>query len=193
MNKGASLSIEVPGNLTINGETKPVTANVSARWDGASISIAGSVTIHRADFGLAMPQLLVFRVADNITIEFQATFVPSCAPSCVASGSPPSVQPSTVASPSPSEVPTTSGQLESTKGRLAFAGLTDRGENAPPVQEIYVINADGTGLHQLTKQEAFAEYPAWSRDGSTIAYTMRKEDQELGLWAVSREGGSPAS
>lgn len=189
--QGSPLRVEVPGALAINGQTKPVVASVDARWDGASISIAGSMTIHRADFELAMPQLLVFRVADDITIEFEVTFAPSCAPSCVASAPSPSVRPSPVNSPAPIASSPPSGELVSRRGRLAFAGLTDRGESAPPVQEIYTVNADGSGQHQLTKQEAFAEYPAWSPDGLFIAYTLRREDQELGLWVVGANGTKP--
>jgi polyisoprenoid-binding protein YceI/dipeptidyl aminopeptidase/acylaminoacyl peptidase len=190
--KGASIDADIAGMLTIHGATKPVTAKVKARWDGNSIAIAGSMPVHRADFGLEMPQLLGFRVADNITIEFELTFVPSCAPACVALAPPASAPaPSATSAPTPSPGPSASGKLASTSGQLAFAGVTDHGASAPSTAEIYLMAADGSGLRQLTSQGQFAEYPTWSPDGQWIAYTLRSEDQELGLWVVPARGGTP--
>ncbi|MFC1561889.1 TolB family protein [candidate division KSB1 bacterium] len=50
-------------------------------------------------------------------------------------------------------------------GRLAFSG----GEGKD--YEIFVINADGTGLTRLTDNEIYDGQPTWSPDGSRIAYT----------------------
>jgi polyisoprenoid-binding protein YceI len=189
---GVSIDVDLRGRLTIHGQTRPETARMKARWDDDSIAVAGSMTIHRAAFDLQMPQLLVFRVADDITVEFQLAFVPSCAPDCVALGPGPTPTGTSPAasSPTPSLSPTTAGSLLSTTGELAFAGLTDRGQNAPPIQEIYLVQADGSGLHQLTDQEMFAEFPSWSPDGQWIAYSLRSEDAELGLWVVAARGGT---
>ena len=181
----------VDGDLSIRDVTRPVSIAVDARWDGGSISDRRSTTIHRADFGLEMPQLLAFRVADDVTLEFELTLVPSCAPSCVAGVPTPSRTPRPSAEPTPTASPTSSGKLVSTKGQLVLAGVTDHGENAPSTGEIYVVGADGGGLRQVTHQDAFAEYPAWSPDGRSIAYTSRQDERELGLWVVSATGGTP--
>ena len=45
-------------------------------------------------------------------------------------------------------------------GRIAFFGGT--GEVSSPGPEIYVVNADGTGLTRLTKNKASDQDPAWS-------------------------------
>ena len=38
------------------------------------------------------------------------------------------------------------------------------------ISDLYVINADGTGLRQLTRDKYAQLMPAWSPDGHTIAY-----------------------
>ena len=53
--------------------------------------------------------------------------------------------------------------------RIAFG--SKRGEYA----QVYVVNADGTGLMQLTHHELSASYPAWSPEGNLIAYLVDGE------------------
>ena len=43
--------------------------------------------------------------------------------------------------------------------------------NNPQQWELYVINADGTGVRRLTNSDQHSLWPAWSPDGKTIAYT----------------------
>ena len=40
--------------------------------------------------------------------------------------------------------------------------------------EIYVMNADGSGQVRLTHNTGFDEHPAWSPDGSKIAFQSRR-------------------
>ena len=40
----------------------------------------------------------------------------------------------------------------------------------PPVHEVAIVNVDGTGLQRLTIDGRFTAYPAWSPDGSRIAF-----------------------
>jgi Tol biopolymer transport system component len=42
--------------------------------------------------------------------------------------------------------------------------------------EIFIMNADGSGLLQLTHDDAFAGFPSWSPDGTTIAYSSFRGD-----------------
>jgi len=42
--------------------------------------------------------------------------------------------------------------------------------------EIYVMNADGTGVTRLTHDRAVNQFPVWSPDGSRIAYTHHGRD-----------------
>ena len=60
--------------------------------------------------------------------------------------------------------------------KIAFVSFADHDDPACPADscpssgEIYVVNADGTGLTRLTSSQADDEHPTWSPDGSRIAF-----------------------
>jgi Tol biopolymer transport system component len=60
--------------------------------------------------------------------------------------------------------------------RLAFVSFADRNgascpaSNCSPNGELYVVNADGSGLRRLTRSLADDEHPTWSPDGRRIAF-----------------------
>jgi Tol biopolymer transport system component len=74
-------------------------------------------------------------------------------------------------------------------GRIVFSADLGLGG------EIYTIQRDGTGLHQLTELDGNAFHPDWSPDGTKIAFWL--EDQSLyvmnadgsDLTAVAAQGG----
>jgi dipeptidyl aminopeptidase/acylaminoacyl peptidase len=53
--------------------------------------------------------------------------------------------------------------------------------------EICVMNADGTGVRQLTKNSAVDAYPTWSPDGSKIAFTSNR-DGDLDIYVMNADG-----
>ena len=65
-------------------------------------------------------------------------------------------------------------------GKIVFAS-TDVSGNS----EIYVVNADGTNLKQLTNNSIGAQYPAWSPDGKKIAFAAVKDG---GIYTMNADG-----
>ena len=54
---------------------------------------------------------------------------------------------------------------------------------------LWTISIDGTNDHPIT-QSGHDEWPAWSRDGSWIAFTRNDPDWEhTGVWVVAANGG----
>jgi Tol biopolymer transport system component len=68
--------------------------------------------------------------------------------------------------------------------QVAFASNrpTETGEG----QFIYIMNADGSGLHQLTS-ETDSKFPDWSHDGKEITYTAYGD-----IYVIKADGISPS-
>ncbi len=67
---GDEATIEVTGELTLHGVTRPVTAEVDAAFDGGTARVAGSIPITFADFGIEAPNLGFVRVEPDGFVEF---------------------------------------------------------------------------------------------------------------------------
>lgn len=59
-------------------------------------------------------------------------------------------------------------------------------------QNIYTINADGTGTSQLTKDEGNSE-PAWSPDGSRLAFVRYRNQLGRGIYVMNSNGSGTVS
>ena len=68
---GQTVNLSVPGQLTIHGVTKTVTAAVQLRVTGNTAQIAGSITIDMTDYGVTAPQVPFTTAESGVTIEFQ--------------------------------------------------------------------------------------------------------------------------
>ncbi|TML16858.1 MAG: hypothetical protein E6G33_04530 [Actinobacteria bacterium] len=53
--------------------------------------------------------------------------------------------------------------------------------------EICVMNADGTGIKQLTKNSAIDGYPTWSPDGRKIAFASDRDGDD-DIWVMNADG-----
>lgn len=98
--------------------------------------------------------------------------------------------PAPTATPMNTPVPTNTPTATSTStptpvplpGRIAF--VTDRDEN----REIYVMNADGTGLSNLTNHDADDDSPSWSPDGTRIAFHSDRDDEYGDIYVMNADG-----
>ena len=57
--------------------------------------------------------------------------------------------------------------------------------------DIYVVNADGSGLTNLTESQGWNSSPSWSPDGSRIAF-MSDRDENWEIYVMNADGSDPA-
>jgi TolB protein len=55
--------------------------------------------------------------------------------------------------------------------------------------EIYVMDADGGGVLQLTHNGEHDEGPSWSPDGTRLAFTRGPDDADGDIWTMAADGG----
>ena len=77
--------------------------------------------------------------------------------------------------------PTSQLDLSSPPGRMAF--VSDRDGN----WNIYVMNADGSGVTRLTNDHAADLAPSWSPDGQRIAFVSDR-DGNSGIYVMNADG-----
>jgi len=95
----------------------------------------------------------------------------------------PSSAPTTTLKALPSILPTSTAKLDqsSLSGRILFSA-------GPHLhQDIYVINADGSDLTQLTDDPAADYDPAWSPDGTRIAFRSRRDGNDE-IYVMNADG-----
>ena len=73
--------------------------------------------------------------------------------------------------PSP---PASYATFPGTNGEIAFTSGRDG------AQEIYVMNADGSGQTNCTNNPAYDFNPAWSPDGTKIVWHSRRDGNDHG-------------
>lgn len=66
---GQTVTLSVPGNLTVHGVTKDVTAKLQLRVSGTAAQIAGTITASMTDFGVEPPTAPFVTVQPGLTIE----------------------------------------------------------------------------------------------------------------------------
>ena len=94
----------------------------------------------------------------------------------------PTSPPAATAMTQPTAPPETGGiDLSSLTGRIVFSA------GPHPHQDIYVINADGSGLTQLTTDPAADFDPAWSPDGTLIAFRSQRDGNDE-IYVMNADG-----
>ena len=57
--------------------------------------------------------------------------------------------------------------------------------------EIHVINVDGSGRKNLTRNAAMDYSPAWSPDGGQIAFASSRSGRLPTIWVMNQDGSNP--
>src|SRR3954467_13182702 len=70
-----------------------------------------------------------------------------------------------------------------TPGKIAFVSTRDGGAD-----EIYVMNADGSGQTRLTNNSFDDGDPAWSPDGRQIAFISEQDGTDGDVWVMNSDG-----
>jgi polyisoprenoid-binding protein YceI len=68
---GQAVTVSVPGQLTVHGVTKNVTATLQLRVTGSTAQIVGSIPTTMTDYGITPPTVGFTTVQPAVTIEFQ--------------------------------------------------------------------------------------------------------------------------
>lgn len=75
-------------------------------------------------------------------------------------------------------------------GKIAFtAGVRFTVGMGKASTNIYIVNVDGTGLTQLTRNTDLNSRPAWSPDGKQIVFTSNRDGQAK-VWAMDADGSN---
>jgi polyisoprenoid-binding protein YceI len=74
---GQTATVSVPGQLTVHGVTRPVTATVQIRMTGGQVQAAGSTAFDMTQFGVTPPQVPFTQAEPHVTIDFQLVLVKS--------------------------------------------------------------------------------------------------------------------
>lgn len=92
--------------------------------------------------------------------------------------------PTSAESPTESpDTPTAQGASFQLEGRIAFSA------GPPHAEDVYVVDADGSGLTRVTGDPAADFDPSWSPDGKAIAYRHQPgDDDTTDIYVVGADG-----
>jgi polyisoprenoid-binding protein YceI len=74
---GQTVTVSVPGQLTVHGVTKDVTASLQLSVSGTTAQIAGSIATNMTDFGVSPPTMGFTTVQPAVTLEFKLNLAQS--------------------------------------------------------------------------------------------------------------------
>lgn len=68
---GQTVTVTIPGQLTIHGVTRPAQVTAQIRMNGSQVQAAGSTSFAMTDFGVQPPRVPITTVDPQVTLEFQ--------------------------------------------------------------------------------------------------------------------------
>ncbi|TMK87212.1 MAG: YceI family protein [Actinobacteria bacterium] len=75
--RGTERTLEVTGRLTLHGVTRAVTFEVTGRYTGSAIQVAGSIPITFGDWSIPNPSFGPVSTEDHGVLEFELDFLPA--------------------------------------------------------------------------------------------------------------------
>jgi Tol biopolymer transport system component len=78
--------------------------------------------------------------------------------------------------------------------KIAFVRLVKNVPRFAEAHEVFVMNADGSGVRRLTRNSVYDDHPAWSPDGNRIAFTREDRngpalgDLSFDIWVMRADG-----
>jgi Tol biopolymer transport system component len=75
--------------------------------------------------------------------------------------------------------------------KIVFSAISDHQKKAPQM-EVYIINADGSGLTNLTSNSAMDANPAWSPDGTKIVFSSDRDGGGFDIYTMDADGSDIA-
>ena len=78
--------------------------------------------------------------------------------------------------------------------KIAFVRLAKDVPRFAEAHELYVMNADGSGIRRITHNSVYDDHPAWSPDGKWIAFTREDRagpalgDVNFDIWVMRADG-----
>ena len=71
LTSGSTVSLTIPGQLTVHGVTRPAQAAVQLHLNGSQVQAVGSTNFLMTDFGVDPPRVPITVVQPQVTVEFQ--------------------------------------------------------------------------------------------------------------------------
>lgn len=94
----------------------------------------------------------------------------------------------TIAESGPTEGQYLSPDWSPLSTQIAFVWEGFEGFTCQGCSEIFVMNVDGSNLTQITHNNAWSQYPAWSPDGMKIAYETYAKPGNIAIVAINPDG-----
>ena len=179
---GDVVAVQIPGELTLHGQTSHVVIELQARWDGPSIQVAGSAPIRRADFDISVDGLPGFRIDSSGIFEVQLALVP--AGSDVEPTASTIVDNPATRTGIPDDAPCAGDAITDLPGTLTFTTYNIGGLDV-------WIDEPGAEPRPLFDEASSA---AWSPDGTRIVYaTAPNTDRPPELMVANADGTASSS